>query len=249
MPNISATNLTVKFPLYHFGARSLKKSVAGLMSGRRMQLDTGRLVISALNELSFTINSGERVGLFGHNGAGKTTLLKVLSGVYAPSVGTVSRIGSVGSLVDLGAAIDPMSTGWENIDLNLRFQNANAEQIPDLKRKIGEDTGLGDFLDLPVRNYSAGMNVRLSFAIETHWSPEILLLDEWLSVGDADFIKYCDQRMVAMVDEANILVLATHNQDLIKKWCTRVIVLNEGKIELDTDVDSFFASDWAEGPL
>ena len=230
MVGIKAVNLSIDFPLYHFGSRSLKKNFANIIFGNRVNLETNKMIVKSLRDLSFDIKPGDRVGLFGANGAGKTTLLKVLSGIYHPTSGSLDTSGNIGSLVEIGGSIDPFATGWENIDLFLTFKQVPRCEIQKLRSEIGAASGLGDHLNLPVRNYSAGMSIRLTFAIETIGNAEILLMDEWLSAGDAEFQSYCNARLSQMVETSKILVLASHNKDILKQWCTRILVLDEGKL-------------------
>lgn len=236
---IKAENLSVDFPLYHFGSRSLKKNFANIIMRNRVNLETSRMVVKSLCDVSLDIKPGDRVGLFGRNGAGKTTLLKVLSGIYQPTSGSLNVVGRIGSLVEIGGGIDPFATSWENIDLNLAFKGIPRGEARKIRAEIGAASGLGDFLNLPVRNYSAGMSVRLSFAMETIGDPEILLMDEWLSAGDAEFISYCNTRLSEMVETAQILVLASHNVELLKKWCSRIVVLEDGQVVDDRPAQNF----------
>ena len=163
----------------------------------------------------------------------------MLSGIYQPTSGSLDVIGRIGSLVEIGGGIDQFATGWENIDLNLAFKGIPRYEARKIRSEIGAASGLGDFLNLPVRNYSAGMSVRLSFAMETIGDPEILLMDEWLSAGDAEFISYCNTRLSEMVETAQILVLASHNVELLKKWCSRIVVLEDGQVVDDRPAQNF----------
>jgi ABC-type transport system involved in cytochrome c biogenesis ATPase subunit len=147
------------------------------------------VVVAALRDLSFVINRGERVALVGGNGAGKTTLLRTLAGIYEPVAGRLEVAGSVGSLIDPAAGMDQVSTGRENIMLRALFRGMDDAEALEMAEEIGQFSGLGEFLDVPVRSYSAGMQVRLSFAMATVIAPEVLLMDEWLLAGDADFMQ------------------------------------------------------------
>ena len=233
MARILAERLDIHFPLYHVGARSLKKR---LLAGAGMRLrtdETNRVVVAALRDLSFRIDGGERVALIGPNGAGKTTLLRTLAGLYAPVQGRLVVEGEIGSLIDPGAGIDPNSTGRENIRLRCLFRGINETAARGMVEEIGAFSGLGQFLDVPIRAYSAGMAVRLSFAIATMIAPQILLMDEWLSAGDAEFQLRVQERLLRLVTGADILVIATHNLDVARAWCTRAIRLEGGRIVAD----------------
>ena len=236
MPHVLAEGLAVEFPLYHMGARSLKKRLLASTPLRLKQDESNRVVVAALRDLSFRIGRGERVALVGHNGAGKTTLLRTLAGVYEPVAGRLEVQGSVGSLIDPGAGMDQQSTGRENILLRALFRGMSDAEGAEMAEEIGAFSGLGEFLDMPVRTYSAGMQVRLSFAMATAMAPEVLLMDEWFLAGDADFMDRAKGRLERLVADADILVLASHNMEVVRTWCTRAIRLDSGRIVADGPV-------------
>jgi lipopolysaccharide transport system ATP-binding protein len=237
VPRIVAERLDIEFPLYHHGARSLKKRLLA-RSALRMRTDqANRVVVSALRGLTFEISRGERVALVGHNGAGKTTLLRTIAGIYHPVAGRLMVEGEIASLIDPGAGMDPESTGRENIRLRCLFQGLREIEIPAFIEDVAAFSGLGPFLDVPVRTYSAGMAVRLSFAMATMIEPEILLMDEWIAAGDAEFQTKAQRRMERLANNAEILVIATHSMATVRKWCTRVIRISSGSIVADGRVD------------
>ncbi|HEY4249730.1 MAG TPA: ABC transporter ATP-binding protein [Roseomonas sp.] len=229
MALISLKDVAIEFPLYHFGARSLKKRLLA----RLKTDDSNRIVVAALRDLNIEINSGERVGLIGHNGAGKSTLLRTMAGIYAPVAGRLEVRGTVGSLIDPAAGIDPESTGIENIRLHCLYRGMERAATDAFIEEVGAFSGLGEFLDVPVRGYSAGMSVRLSFAMATAMTPEVLLMDEWFLAGDADFMKSAETRMHSLVGGAEILVLASHAHGILRRWCNRIIHLDRGRIIAD----------------
>jgi lipopolysaccharide transport system ATP-binding protein len=237
MPHIEAERLSIEFPLYHVGARSLKKRLMARANIRLKEDASHRIVVAALRELSFSIRPGERVALVGGNGAGKTTLLRTLAGIYEPVAGRLDVAGRIGSLIDPAAGMDMESTGRENIILRGLFLGLAEAECEEMAEEAGQFSGLGEFLDVPVRTYSAGMSVRLSFAAATLMSPEILLMDEWFLAGDADFMARASERLEQLVVGADILVLATHDMSIVRKWCTRAIRLSGGRIEADGPVD------------
>ncbi len=241
MPHILAERLSIAFPLYHVGARSLKKRLIASTIPRLRTDSSNRVVVAALNELSFEIRSGERVALVGHNGAGKTTLLRTLAGVYEPVGGRLEVVGQIGSLIDPSAGMDVDATGRENIVLRGLFRGLDQQQSEAMAEEAGAFSGLGEFLDVPMRTYSAGMQVRLSFAIATLMQPDVLLMDEWFSAGDADFMARAQQRLEALVQKAEILVLASHNMAAVRAWCTRAIRLEGGRIVADGPVEQVLA--------
>ena len=236
MPHIRAEELAIEFPLYHVGARSLKKRLLARTPLRLKQDESNRVVVAALRGLSFEINRGERVALVGGNGAGKTTLLRTLAGIYEPVAGRLEVEGSVGSLIDPAAGMDQSSTGRENILLRALYRGMSDAEAEEMAEEVGRFSDLGEFLDVPVRSYSAGMQVRLSFAMATVIAPEVLLMDEWLLAGDADFMQRAKERLAELVEGADILVLATHNMAVVREWCTRAIRLEGGRIVADGPV-------------
>jgi lipopolysaccharide transport system ATP-binding protein len=237
MARIEANGLAIDFPFYHVGARSLKKHLLG-RAGKRLHTDQqNRIVVSALREISFTIGRGERVALVGPNGAGKTTLLRTLSGVYEPVGGNLVVEGEVAALIDIAAGMDPDSTGRENVLLRGLYRGLKESECARLVEEVAAFSGLGEFLDVPIRAYSAGMGVRLAFAMATAVRPEILLMDEWFLAGDADFMARAQDRLAALVTTADILVIATHNDEIVRKWCSRVIRLEGGRITADGPVE------------
>lgn len=245
MALIEFENATVEFAIYNATGRSLKKQLLQMATGGQIGADErGRVVVRALEDLTFSLRNGDRVGLLGHNGAGKSTLLRVLSGVYEPSSGNARIEGKVGSLIDISLGIDHEATGRENIYTRgalLGITRAIMRQHID---EIIEFSELGHFIDMPLRTYSTGMHLRLVFAVSTILRPEILLMDEWLSVGDEGFRHRAEARLTSMVEATEILVLASHSRELILNTCNRVIWLEHGKIRMMGDpgtvTDAYF---------
>lgn len=237
MPRIVAERLHIEFPLYHVGARSLKKRLLARTPLRMRTDEANRVVVTALRGLTFEISRGERVALVGHNGAGKTTLLRTIGGIYHPVAGRLTVEGEIASLIDPGAGMDSDSTGRENIRLRCLFLGLREIEIPAFIEDVAAFSGLGPFLDVPVRTYSAGMAVRLSFAMATMIEPEILLMDEWFAAGDAEFQALAQTRLERLARDAEILVIATHSMATVRQWCTRVIRLSSGSIVADGPVD------------
>jgi lipopolysaccharide transport system ATP-binding protein len=234
---ISARNLTVEFPIYDNSHRSLKKKVFNLTTGGRIGSDAGKHpVVTALDDLSFEFRHGDRIGLVGHNGSGKTTLLRVLSGVYSPVRGQLGIHGKIASLLDVSMGLDPDATGFENIYLRGIMDGIKPAVIRAKVDDIADFTELGEYLNMPVRTYSSGMMLRLAFAISTSVEADILIMDEWLSVGDAEFSAKAALRLDNLVGSAAILVIASHNPELIARTCTRKIYLEHGRVVLDEPV-------------
>lgn len=234
MNHIELDDVSVHFALFEPGARSLRKKVINVATGGKLARDvSGHTVVQALNNLTLSVREGERVGLVGPNGAGKTTLLGVFAGIYEPNFGRVSIRGTVGSLINITLGTDAEATGRENILLRAALLDIPRQEILAKLDDIIEFSGLGEFIDLPVRTYSSGMNLRLAFSVATMVRPQILLMDEWLSVGDREFQAKAQQRMSEMLDASRILVVATHSRELIMRQCTRVIWLEHGRIKMD----------------
>lgn len=237
-PCVQAKNVSISFPLYHGNARSLKKTVMAAAAGRRLGQDRkSRVVVEALRNIDFTLRGGDRLGLIGSNGAGKTTLLRTLAGVYEPVMGHVRVQGSLSALLDANLGMNLELTGRENIMLRGLYSGLPRSAMARLEQDVAEFAGLDDFIDLPVRIYSSGMIIRLGFALATAIRPQILLMDEWILAGDAGFMERARHRLEAMVRGADILVLSTHDMDIVRTWCSRVFWLDQGRLRLDGPPD------------
>ena len=229
--HIIAKNVGVEFPIFNSSHRSLKKSILNATTGGRVAKDSkNHVVVRALDDINLELHPGDRVGLVGHNGSGKTTLLRVLSGVYAPTQGQLSIQGSIATLLDVSLGMDGEATGYENIRIRGLLMGLSMAQIDAQIDEIAEFTDLGEYLDMPMRTYSSGMTVRLGFAVSTSIHADIVIMDEWLSVGDADFQLKATQRLNDMVNRASILILASHSMDLVEKTCNKIIRMEHGKI-------------------
>ncbi|PZQ77738.1 MAG: sugar ABC transporter ATP-binding protein [Variovorax paradoxus] len=227
---ISLQDVSVSFPIYGAGAASLKKTLAASVTGGRFGKETGVTVVQALSNINIELKAGDRLGLVGHNGAGKSTLLRTLAGVYEPTAGRFVRQGSVTSLIDPALGIEADATGLENIMLRGLVMGLSKREIDRKAPEIVEFSGLGEYINMPVRTYSTGMMMRLAFSISTSVQADILLMDEWLSVGDAEFTEKAEKRMRDVVAGSGILVLASHSPDLIAKECNKVVHLAHGQI-------------------
>src|SRR3954471_3868404 len=230
---IEVQNLSVLFPLYHGSSRSLKKMVVAAASGRLAKDQQQRVVVRALSDISLRLESGDRLGLIGSNGAGKTTLLRVLAGIYEPVLGNLRVKGSLNALLDPNLGMNMDLTGRENILLRGLYNGLPRSALPRLEEDVADLAELADFLDLPVRIYSAGMVVRLGFALATAIRPQILLMDEWFLAGDATFMDKARGWLEEMVRGADILVLSSHDVGVVQTWCTRVLWLDQGRIRED----------------
>jgi ABC-type polysaccharide/polyol phosphate transport system ATPase subunit len=191
------------------------------------------LEVAALKDISFRAREGDRLGVLGHNGAGKSTLLKLLAGIYPPTSGRRTVRGQISSLFDIALGFEMEATGWENIAYRGYLQGETPRTIRAKRDGIAEFSELGQFLDMPVRFYSAGMLVRLAFSIATAIDPEILLVDEVLSAGDLAFQQKARRRMREMMAKARLIVMVSHDLESFHKFCDRVIWLDHGRIRAE----------------
>ncbi len=237
LAQIKFDDVSIEFPIFNATGRSLTSRLLQVATGGKLDSDAnGHVLVRALSNISFTLNEGDRVGLVGHNGAGKSTLLRALSGVYAPTSGSSIIQGQVGSLIDISLGINPEATGRENVLIRGQLLGLTKLEISEKYDEIVQFAELGDFMEVPVRTYSSGMHLRLSFAVSTVVRPEILLMDEWLSVGDEGFKAKAEHRLTEMVSETKILAIATHSRVLVEKVCNRVIWLEHGQVKMDGPV-------------
>lgn len=229
---ICAQNLTVDFPIYGMTEnRSFKKTLVNIATGGVLAQDAGKnVIVRALDDLSFVFKAGDRIGLAGNNGSGKSTLLQVLAGIYEPTGGQLQVNGRISSMLGITLGMDNDSSGYNNIFLRGRIMGLDKERIEQLVGGIVDFAGIGDFIHLPLRTYSTGMLMRLAFAVATSVEADIILMDEWLSVGDADFLGKAKERLKSMVEKASIVVIASHDHNLINDQCNIVINLQQGKI-------------------
>jgi len=211
--------------------RSLKKRALFHGSGGRIGRDANRrIVVEALRDVTLSLQPGDRLALIGKNGAGKTTLLRVIAGIYEPQRGVVATRGRISPMFDISLGIDPELSGYDNIRTRALLLGLPPRSIEGYMPDVAEFTELGDYLEMPVRTYSAGMILRLGFAVATCFEPEILLMDEWILAGDAQFLAKAELRIKRFVERASIMVLSSHNLDLCGRWCTKALWLDHGQV-------------------
>lgn len=189
--------------------------------------------VDALKDINLEINHGERVGLIGLNGAGKSTLLKVMAGIYPPTSGTLTSKGHVCPMFEFATGFEMNQSGWDNIRIRGLLLGMTPGEIEERLPEIAEFTELGEFLDYPVRTYSAGMFIRLAFAVSTSINPEILLIDEVMGAGDIKFAEKAKNRMLEFMKQGKILVFSSHSFELLNSFCERTIWLEKGRIVAD----------------
>jgi ABC-type polysaccharide/polyol phosphate transport system ATPase subunit len=240
MSYILLENVCIDFPILDSKSRSFRNGLMQKVIGGRLTKSKRTVNVRALDDVTLNFKSGDRVGLIGHNGAGKTTLLRTLAGVYPPSRGKVSSTGKIAPLFDISLGFDMESTGHENILLRGLFLGLSKSEIIGSMDNISNFTGLGNYLEMPLRTYSSGMLMRLAFAIATEIQPDIILMDEWIGVGDSSFLEQARQRLESFIDKSSILVLASHSEDLIRSTCNKAVLLGQGQVIAEGSVDDVF---------
>lgn len=223
---ISVNNVSMVFSMAGDRSYSLKEYFVKGLKGKNTKKE-----FRALNNVSFTVKKGEVVGLIGHNGAGKSTMLKVISGIMTPTEGSVTVRGNIVPMLELGSGFDFDLTGRENIFLNGAILGYSEQYLNEKYDEIVEFSGLRDFLNIPIRNYSSGMIVRLAFSIATVVIPDILIVDEVLSVGDADFQKKSFDKMMELMGGGTTVIFVSHIINQVKSLCDRVVWIEHGIIQ------------------
>lgn len=239
MSSITLKNVCLDY-IVKTGSESIKKTAINLIDKHFRKSPAPRAIYNtsyrALNNLNLEINKGDRVGILGRNGAGKSTLLRVLAKVYKPSFGDIKVIGRISSLFDINLGMNPEATGYENI-ANLAIMRGMPRKdaiklIPDIEKF----TELGEFLNNPIRTYSTGMQMKLAFAVATTGSSDIMLIDEIIGAGDIHFMAKATQRLEKSIQDSHILVLTSHSNDIMMRFCNKALVLNKGNIEFLGDI-------------
>ncbi len=239
MSHIHLNKLSLHLPIFDADSRLLRQVIFKRRTGGELSID-GNVVVKALEDITLSIEEGDRVGIVGHNGAGKSTMLRALAGVYAPTSGTIEVDGKISALLSPGLGMDMEDNGFENI-INIGVMlGLTVKELQSRKDEIAEFTELGEYLALPVRTYSAGMLLRLAFAAVTIIEPDILLLDEGLGAGDARFAKRAQDRANGLMARARILVIASHSEAIVKDLCNKAMLLEQGRLVAYGDVPSVF---------
>lgn len=237
---LEVNHLNLDIPVFHV-SRSFRTSLLNRYTGGIInQVKPNMVSIRALHDINFRLESGDRLGLIGHNGAGKTTLLRVLAKIYKPVSGAYNYNGKISSLFNMSVGLNLDDSGIENIYTIGMHLGMHKNDIEQKKQEIIDFSDLGDFIHLPVRTYSAGMQTRLSFSIATALDPDILLMDEEIGAGDAHFTEKAKARLTDFYAKTSIMVLASHSMDLIKQLCNKALLLDHGHQILFGDVDEVF---------
>ena len=224
---IEVSDVTMRFRLNNDRILSLKEFVTTALRGKLQYND-----FTALEHVSFTVRKGETLGLIGRNGAGKSTLLKVISGILKPTDGTVACHGNVVPMLELGSGFDMDLNGRENIFLNGAILGYSEEFLKSKYEEIVAFSELGQFIEVPIRNYSSGMLARLAFSVASVVNPEILIVDEILSVGDAGFQEKSRKRMLELMGGGTTVLFVSHSLDQVREMCSRVIWLEHGRLKM-----------------
>jgi|UPI00054D2BD8 lipopolysaccharide transport system ATP-binding protein len=227
--SIDLKGVTLDYKMYSVKAQSLRNAVLNVAVGGRL-IKSGRDVttLRALSDINLSLREGDRLGLVGHNGSGKTSLLKVLAGIFEPTAGIVDVRGKVSSMISMSIGLDPEASGLQNIKNLAMMQMMSDREIKRRLPDIVEFSELGAFVHMPFKTYSAGMMARLTFSVATQMDADILIMDEWISAGDAEFQKKAAARLTSMVDKAKIVVIATHDRKLASMVCNRIMSMEAG---------------------
>jgi len=231
MARVILDDVSVSFPVFDAKATSLRANLIYLGSGGALGQDPrGHVTIAALSGVSLRVETGDRVAVIGRNGSGKSTLLKVIAGIYRPTQGSVTVEGRISAVLGTGLVVDDELTGWEAIEYACLLRGVRRERLEELGKDVAEFTELGNYLSVPVRTYSAGMKMRLRFAVATCDAPDVLLIDEAIGAGDIYFLEKARHRARHFLEQSNIVFLASHSEDVLQSICTKAVVLDRGEI-------------------
>jgi ABC-type polysaccharide/polyol phosphate transport system ATPase subunit len=231
MSEIKLKNIVLDYPVYGSAPRNFTKKLLSLASAGIINSNEKYDIIRGLDGVNLELKAGDRLGIIGGNGAGKTTLLKTMAGIYAPTQGSRHVKGRITSLISTGFGMDEEASGYQNIILGGIILGYSKEEMQSKFQDVEDFTELGNFLNMPIKTYSAGMKLRLAFAIATSIEPEILIIDEGIGAGDASFYDKAKLRVKNFLNKASILVLASHSDDLLNQFCNKAIYMSNGKIE------------------
>jgi ABC-type polysaccharide/polyol phosphate transport system ATPase subunit len=237
MACIRVENVSLTYPIYGSSARSFKNTLLNATTGGRLDRNNKSVMVEALRDVSFTLVPGDRLALLGHNGAGKSTLLKVLAHIYEPTQGRVRVKGRMNCLFDIMMGMDHELNAYENILLRGLILGLKKSEVQAIVPRVEDFADLGDFFKMPIKTYSAGMKFRLAFGIITSIFSEIILIDEIVSVGDAPFLEKAKTQINHMVNQAESMVLASHDLHIVKSMCNKGLLLENGMTQFFGNID------------
>jgi ABC-type polysaccharide/polyol phosphate transport system ATPase subunit len=240
MASVEIENVSLSYPIYGSNARSFKTVLVNMATGGRLNNDSSSVMVEALRDVSFHLEKGDRLAVLGHNGAGKSTLLKVLAKIYEPTKGAVNVQGKINCLFDIMMGMDHELNAYENIMLRGLILGLSKSEIRKIEPRIEEFAELGDFMKMPIKSYSTGMKLRLAFGIITNVFSEILLIDEIVNVGDANFIEKAKQQMKSLVNRSEFVVLSSHDERVIRELCNKALCLEKGVVRYFGKVEEAF---------
>lgn len=243
---VRAKNVTLDYRLLDPSRKSITNHLLRAVGSGAFESGLSGSTVHALRDLNFTFNKGSRIGIWGPNGAGKSSLLRLLAGIYPPSSGSLETSGKITSFLDIGLGVMPDATGRENIFTRGILWGLSKREIEERFADIVEFSELGNFIELPVRTYSSGMQMRLALAVALSIDADILLMDEWLSVGDASFQAKAEKVLTEKVRAADIFFIASHSKELIGKVTNEVITLEHGRIKSVMSTQEFLAGRQSE---
>lgn len=239
MARVILRNVSVEYPLYGGSAAEALADESRAPIGGALTRD-GKKTIRALDNISLTLEDGDRLGLLGSNGAGKTTLLKTIAGILPPVAGEIQTEGVISPLTSIMLGLDGEATGYENIRIRGRFMGYSEKEITQIIPEVTEFTELGEYLNLPIKTYSSGMRMRLSLATSTAFQPDILLLDEWLGTGDVAFRDKAARRLRQLIFDSGVFVFASHSRDMHQRLSNKGAVMRKGKLLFFGDIEDAF---------
>lgn len=237
MAKIIVQNASLVFPLVgsdnRFGQKVGNVETQNSKIGGQIVMENGKVTgVKAIDTISISLKTGDRLGIIGHNGSGKSTLLRLLSGIYPPSSGKVHVEGKVAGMFSLNLGVNKEATGLENIRIKGLMYGLRSREIAEIIEEIAEFSELGEYLNMPVKTYSTGMVMRLMFSTASAFNPDILILDEWVSTGDSGFRDKVNERLEAMFEKTPIVIIASHNESRMKSWAKTRVKMNKGKLEI-----------------
>lgn len=231
MSKIILKNVYLNYPVFSSDSRSFKKNVLNKIKSEKFKKNKSDILhIQALKNINLEIKEGDRIGIYGNNGSGKSSLLKVISGIYYPSSGSINVDGRINSLISLNAGFNENLTGKENSIFKLKLLGLKKDEINDKLNEIKNFSGLNEFFFLPIKTYSSGMLLRLSFSLSILCPHDILIMDEWLSVGDDKFQQQALSKINEIIKKSKILIIASQSKNILEKLCNKILTLHDGII-------------------